>query len=237
MVYFTDDSRFLSKFRHRFRLPYNSFLGLLLDAIEENWLPRWSTNKVRQRGKPTSPLQLLLLGSLSYLGRGFTFDDCEECTAISEEIHRVFSSKWYVISPTNAAEVADHLAEYTMAGMPGCIASVDGTHVVHEKCCYRLKRIHTGFKTSATTRSFNLGANHRRQIVSSTTGHPGSWNDKTLVLFDLFLRGIKTGRTLQDNVFELLEEREDGEVIKVKYRGVWAVVDNGYLSAEGNQVV
>ena len=37
-----------------------------------------------------SPLELLILESLRYLGRGYTFDDLEVCTAISEELHRVF---------------------------------------------------------------------------------------------------------------------------------------------------
>ena len=39
----------------------------------------------------TSPIELLLLGTLRYLGRGWTFDDIEEATAISLEVHRVFS--------------------------------------------------------------------------------------------------------------------------------------------------
>jgi hypothetical protein len=188
----------------------------------------------------TSPLGLLILGSLRYLGRGFTFDDCEESTAISEEVHRVFFHKFievgktvlfekWVIAPSNAAEAKDHLREFEMAGMPGCIASFDGTHVVHEKCSYRLNRLHKGCKSKNTTRAFNLGANHRRQIICSTTGHPGSWNDKTLVLFDSFLSKLKNGLILQDNEFYLLERR-DGSIVSVKYRGAWVVVDNGYLS-------
>ena len=80
-----------------------------------------------------------------------------------------------------------------------------------------------------TTRTFNLAVNHRHRILASTKGHPGSWNDKTLVLFDSFLGNVKHGQTLQDKEFELLEER-NGEAVKVKYHGVWFLVDNGYLS-------
>ena len=69
--------------------------------------------------------------------------------------------------------------------------------------------------------------NHCRRILGTTRGHSGSWNDKTLVLFDTFIKGIKRGDILQDNIFELLETR-DGEVVSVKYQGVWIVVDNGY---------
>ena len=51
---------------------------------------RWDVNHfIRSRVK-IHPIELLLLGSLHYLGRGWTFDDLEECTGISEETHRVF---------------------------------------------------------------------------------------------------------------------------------------------------
>ena len=74
-----------------------------------------------------------------------------------------------------------------------------------------------------------MTVNHRRRILGSTRGHPGSWNDKTVVLFDDFLMDIKRGKILQDNEFGLLERRSDG-VARVKYQGVWVVVDNGYHS-------
>ena len=182
----------------------------------------------------------MILGSLRYLGCGFTFDDCEECTAISKEVHRTFFHEFiafgsttlfnrYVITPTTAKEARDHLTEFEMAGMPGCVGSWDGTHVVHERCSARLSRLHKGCKSKNPTRTFNLGVNHRRRILATTKGHPGAWNDKTLVLFDEFLTKVKSGETLEDVEFELLEE-SGGVVRAVTYRGVWTVVDNGYLS-------
>ena len=92
-----------------------------------------------------------------------------------------------------------------------------------------MNRLHKGGKSKQTTRTFNLSANHRRCILATTKGHPGSWKDKTLVLFDSFLSDVKHGRIFQDNEFELFEERH-GKVISVKYCGVWFIVDNGYLS-------
>ena len=35
---------------------------------------------------------------------------------------------------------------------------------------------------------------------------------------------------MNGNVFELFERIDDGSIIKVKYCGVWLVVDNGYLN-------
>ena len=54
-------------------------------------------------------------------------------------------------------------------------------------------------------------------------------NDKTLVLFDDFVKGIHDGTILQDVEFELLERGINGEVLTVKYRGAWLMVDNRYL--------
>jgi hypothetical protein len=41
-------------------------------------------------GIPSSPIELLILGLLCYLGHGWTFDNIEEATVISEEVHPVF---------------------------------------------------------------------------------------------------------------------------------------------------
>ena len=76
------------KFRRRFRLPFDTYVALVEDAQNANWFPRWPGGKCV--GKDASPIELLVLGSLRYIGRGFTFDDCEECTAVSEEVHRCF---------------------------------------------------------------------------------------------------------------------------------------------------
>ena len=153
----TNDKRFLQKFRHRFRLPYHKFVSILEEATNENWFPKWADRKLLN-GKRHTPLSLLILGSLRYLGRGFTFDDCEECTAISEEVHHTFFHEFiafgittlfngYDISPTTAKEAPDHLAEFEMAGMP----SWDGTHVVHERFSDRLTRLHKGCKSKTPT--------------------------------------------------------------------------------------
>lgn len=97
-----DDPRFLQKFRRRFRLPYTQFTLFVDEAKRENWFPRWMGKDAA--GKPSSPLELLILGAFRYLGRGFgrgfTFDDLEECTAISEEVHRVFFHKFIEIGST-----------------------------------------------------------------------------------------------------------------------------------------
>jgi hypothetical protein len=80
------DSFMAKKFRNRFRLPYPSYKDLLYQIEFDDRFDRWCGYK--RNAKKSSPVELLLLGSLRYLGRGWTFDDIEEQTAISISVHR-----------------------------------------------------------------------------------------------------------------------------------------------------
>ena len=80
------DNQFESKFRSRFRLPYDTFIELYEIVKKDIFFIRW--NCYNNGNNPR--LGLLLLGVLRYLGRGWTFDDLEEATAISTHVHRDF---------------------------------------------------------------------------------------------------------------------------------------------------
>ena len=143
---------------------------------------RWCGSK--SNNKKVSPVELLVLGSLRYLGRGWTFDDIEESTAIDKEVHRHFFQvfirfgstdlyqKW-VITPVDLPQADLNMHEYSQAGFPGCVGSCDCTHIVTKRCEYNLKNNHLGAKSSLTMRTFNLTCNHRRRILHMTNGGPG----------------------------------------------------------------
>jgi hypothetical protein len=109
-------------------------------------------------------VELLLLGTLRYLDRGWTFDDCEESTAIDKDVHRCFFHificfgysvlypKW-VITPVHSSEAQSNMREFNLAGFPGCVGSCDCTHIVSERCEYHLKNNYLGAKSSLTTRN------------------------------------------------------------------------------------
>jgi len=155
--------KFLRKFRSRFRLPYHKFVELVelakeaMDDEGDLFFRRWMSADVT--GIPSSPIELLILGSLRYLGRGWTFDDIEEATAISEEVHRVFFHifikfgadvlyKMWVNTPTTEAEAEEHVCEMRMAGMNGCVGSTDATHIIWHNCSYKHRQMHLGYKVS-----------------------------------------------------------------------------------------
>ena len=119
---------------------------------------------------------------------------------------------------------------YAIAGFNGCIGSTDATHVPMLSCPLWASNSHKGFKLNLPARTYNVTVDHCRRILGSTSGHPGSWNDKTLVLFDELITQVKDGQIPNDFIFKLLEKDNKGEVVEVLYKGVWFMVDNGYLS-------
>lgn len=236
----TTSDKFHRKFRRRFRMSFQSF-QLHLQEVKgsTDHFGKWSSRDCT--GKQSSPIELLLLATLRYLGRGWTFDDMEEQTLICEEVHRRFLHvyiQWastylyqkYVVLPRNNEELKQSSSEYELAGLPGCLGSQDATHIGMHRCQYRLRQYHNSYKLPMPTRTYNLTVNHRRRILSSTRGHPGRWNDKTLVLFDELSTGLRDGRMYNNMEFNLLElDRDTGRVKKVRYVGAWLLVDNGYL--------
>ncbi len=51
----------------------------------------------------------------------------------------------------------------------------------------------------------------------------------TMVRLDKFISGINDGKVLEDVTFELMGYDHDGNIMSTKYKGVYLIVDNGYL--------
>ena len=243
-------SSFHDKFRKRFRLPYHSFQELVAMCIDESvsrdskHFKRWRPGATAADGTPAAPMSLLVLCALRYLGRGWTFDDLEESTAISQDVIRAFFHKFidfgseelykkWVVPPKTLEEAYSLSYEYELAGFPGCIGSMDGTHVEHCRISWKHRQAHLSWKLPFTARTYNLVVNHRRRILGTTDGHPARWNDKSLVKFDTIAMDLHEGKGfLRDLQFELYDYSKESpdEVIKVKYKGAWLLCDNGYLN-------
>jgi DDE superfamily endonuclease len=218
-------------------MPHMEFLKLAVEIKQHHLFARWSRRNAV--GDDPSPIELLLLGALRYLGRGLTFDDLEEYSSISEETHRRFFHAFvhwgeivlfpqHVRMPSTAAEYQRHRKEFDEAGMTGAGFSTDATNVIMWRCSHNLRQAHLGFKSSHPSRSYNLTCNHRKEILYTTTGHPARWNDKTLAFMDEFLIGIHDGRLLQDVQYSLLSRNSNNEIVETKYLGAWGITDNGY---------
>ena len=134
----------------------------------------------------------------------------------------------FVIIPASLEEAFSQ--EYLAAGLPGCVGSMDATHVLFERIPYELHEAHKGFKMASCARTYNIVVNHLRRILSTTKGHPSRWNDKTLVMYDEFASGLKYGELLEDAEFTLFERDSNGNIVERRYKGAWLIVDNGYLA-------
>ncbi len=130
-----------------------------------------------------------------------------------------------VIAPISVDEAFSHMVEYTSAGLPGCIGSIDCTHIVTERCEYNLKNSLTA------TRTYNLTCNHRHRILHSTAGRPGWWNhDQTMVRLDKFIGSVCAGAVFGDHEFELESmDHVSQQIVQTWYWGVYVICDNGYL--------
>lgn len=126
-------------------------------------------------------------------------------------------------------ELSDCEQEFHIAGLPGCVGSTDARHIVIDRCLYKLRQLHLGYKLLFTSRTYNLTVNHRRRILNTTSGHPSRFNDKSLICYDDFVQSLKNGKYDNQHEVEMYDFNDDNEVIVKKYCGCYVIVDNGYL--------
>jgi hypothetical protein len=118
------------KFLRHFRASYDEFKDFVAEAKAPPLFERWEGHDAA--GNPSSPIELLLLGSLRYLGRGWTFDDIEEATCISREVHRTFFRvfiSWgstflfekYFIAPSKNDEAKHHGKKWQLLASMGLL--------------------------------------------------------------------------------------------------------------------
>ena len=92
------NKRLHDKFRIRFRLPYQSFLDLSEDIIHHELFKQWT--HCDAVGNHPSDIKLLLLGSLRYMGRGWTLDDISEANGISINTNDIFLKAFIMYGST-----------------------------------------------------------------------------------------------------------------------------------------
>lgn len=129
----------------------------------------------------------------------------------------------YVKLPT-ADELDRNGAEYTAAGVPGTVASVDVVHIRQWNVCANLKQFATG-KEKYPTCAYEVLVNHRRLILYVTPGFYGSVVDKTIVKFDEAMTSIRDGLYSE---YETKIYNDKG--VQIVLKGAHTINDNGYLN-------
>ena len=220
-------------FRKRFRVTPREFKVLLAEVRDKGW---WRRRQSSASGTPSSPVELLLLGTLKMLGRACTFDDLEELSAISAEQHRRFFLQYtkmsaeefdYDCSPYVAGDPATLRAVenvYKHAGFPGCVGAGDGVHIAYNNASYGEKGWYVG-KEGYPTIAYHVICDHHRRILACSRGYPGSFNDINIANLDNALVNIHSKPSFTDFPFELYTGSEKEVATS---RGAYLIVDGGY---------
>ena len=211
-------------FRRRFRIPYPVFLWLLNIVKQEMWF---------DENHLSAPLELKLLAVFRRLGRGGTFDDSFDGSALHEDTVRIFFHEFcvkfserffeeFVKAPETEDEIRLAMAPYHVNGFPGAIGSVDCVHIRWDKCPFSQRSSCHG-KEGFPTLAFECVVGHNKKIYSATKSHPGARNDKMIVKFDAHVQSVKSGKygTVKYNLYGV-----DGNLNE--QRGCYLVCDNGY---------
>ena len=108
--------------------------------------------------------------------------------------------KKYVIDPGNNIDLNEREKIFRLAGFNGCIGSTDATHIPMLRCPQWTQNSHRGYKLSIPARTYNVTVDHCRRVLGSTHEYPGTWNDKTLVLFDQLIFNVHDGNLIKKNI-------------------------------------
>ena len=139
-------------------MPFSAWSDLVVDMKESPIFESWHDGKTNCAGKKSSPLELLSLCALRYLGQKCTFDCLEDAPFIGENTHRCFFQAFieygltvlydrYVVLPMTGEEAIRRMHEMTIAGLSGTIGSMDATHIIIENCSrYGLRISHKSHK-------------------------------------------------------------------------------------------
>lgn len=216
-------------FRLRFRVPYSKYQWMVDECRREGW---WVENP-DAFDRPGAPIELLILGTLRLLGRGWVFDDIYEATRISIPVLRAFYHKFtkhyatdlreeWIRAPTDE-EVEETMRLYEQSGFPGAIGSIDCVHVWWDRCPVNIANVCLG-KEKYPTLAWQVVVNHKRRILSVSRSHYGAENDLTIARYDQFIMDMHWGHKYKDVEFELYNAHGNTE----KITGLCLLCDGGY---------
>ena len=73
---------------------------------------------------------------------------------------------------------------------------------------------------------FQVTCDHSGRILAATAGFPGTWNDKTMVRYDVFISEVRMNARYVYTGIEY--ELYNAEGVKVTRRGAYLIADGGY---------
>jgi hypothetical protein len=219
------------EFRRRFRLPFPFFKDYLVPECQKANIfdSKLTVNGVT---KDQIPIEIKIMIALRLLGRGNVVDDLAELSNASGTsvrlIFKTFVTNFakhfrtsFIRMPTGD-ELNKVLDIYRRLGFPGCIGSMDCTHVRWLCCPAELTNLCTG-KEGFPTLSFQIVVDHARKINHVSVSGFGTMNDINICQVDVIVRNNTygllddTGRNrnlYKDVEFTIFDENGQPIIIK-----------------------
>ena len=178
-------------------------------------------------------IEYKVLACLKILGRDLCCDEIDEVLNISESTVNKFFHQFitnfanavydkYVYVP-DGAELDAVQEVYSRMGFPGCVGSMDCTHVFWDKCPERLKFLCKG-KEGKPSVAFQAVVDHTRRIHHISKPFYGATNDISITYQDTYPMKL-LGKTIHaERVFQTYNR--EGQV--TYWRGAYLLTDGGY---------
>ncbi len=168
-------------FRRRFRVPYLLFKDVLVPQCKQAGIGSAKSYAV--------PIELRILIVLRILGKDGVYDDCSNETFAGEStvasIFKSFlvdyTSKFYddFVHMPKGDDLLNVLEVYRKLGFPGCVGSIDCTHITWQACNKNYRFLCVG-KSGFPTLSFQAVVSHDRFVYSISPTFLGATNDLTI---------------------------------------------------------
>jgi len=132
----------------------------------------------------------------------------------------------YVHMPTNDELRAD-MKVYAALGLPGCFASIDGTHLKWKRAPVSMRSLYKSGYKDAPTLNIQMAVTHCTRIITCSKAYPGNIVDSTIFKIepDTMLSMEGEENEVEFEVFE----RHLNRVIKRKcLASKYFIADNGY---------
>ena len=167
-----DNDAFLTDFRLKFRLPYDLFQSLVNSLMDHDLFQQWRGGNADCTGIKSTPLELLLLGSLRILGRDSMMDCMAAEIKVSFATFHSFFHKFikygatflfeqHINHPTVKESFYENMIGYAHMGLHGAVGSMDATHISSVRIPASLSQAHTSFKNNKPSRSYNICVNRK----------------------------------------------------------------------------
>ncbi len=226
-------------------MPFELFIKFVEEAKELNIFEEERSGKIA--------IEFKIMIGLRILGRDNCADDISEYLNIVEStitpIFKQFVSgcvKYlypkYVYIP-EGEELDQVSLVYEKLGLPGCIGSMDCTHILWHRCPKVIRNNCTGKcivfniifsfltiilfnigKESKPTLAFQVVVSHSKKFMHVSEHFYGTMNDKQITVNDTFPVDVWHGDKFKLRRFILINKHG----VAIEYQGVWLAVDGGY---------